>query len=243
MRRVAILLTGTLGACTANSGDESFIVRDNLAPNESACMFTTDLGAASISRGIITTKTTVPYLLNPLLESRIVAAQGKESLRTILVKGAHIDLTVGPTEVITPSTGAVTVDTTTRTYQFDSLTSAALPPNGGLATAQFDGVSLAAIADVRAAAGSNIVHAQATVKAVVFGDFYGEELDSNAFQYPVTICNDCVIGATFPNCTMIPAGSMVRAGNPCSPFQDGIVDCCLDVNNANALVCPAPASG
>lgn len=241
MQRVVILLTATLGACAVDAGDESFIVRDNLAPAESACTFTAELGSATVSRGIISTQSPTPYLFNPLLESRVVAAEGKESLRTILVKGAHIDLTVGPTEVV-DAAGGVTLDSTTRTYQFDSLTSAALPPNGGLATAQFDAVSLQAIADVRAAAGGNRVHAQAVVKAVVFGDFYGEELDSNSFQYPVTICNDCVIGTTFGDCATIPAGVMVRAGNPCSPFQDGVVDCCIDKANNNALVCPAPSS-
>jgi hypothetical protein len=231
MRRVLTLIL-FVGACTANSGDESFIVRANLVPMDNACDFQADLIAPTLPRGIISTASRTAYLVNPLLESRIVAAEGKESLRTIMVKGAHVNLTVGPTEIVDPG-GAVTIDSTIKTYQFDSLTSAALPPNSGLTFAQFDGVSLSAIADVKAAAGANHVHAQATISAVMFGDFYGEELNSNAFVYPVTICNDCVIATDPP--PACPLMGQVRAGNPCNPFQDGTVDCCT---GANGIVCP-----
>jgi hypothetical protein len=69
----------------------------------------------------------------------------------------------------------------------------------------------------------------------IFGDFYGEEIESENFTYPVTVCSDCVVGGIFPACP-VPATATVRTGNPCNPFQDGIVDCC---DTGAGLLCPA----
>jgi hypothetical protein len=245
MQRVFISLA-LLGGCIAAEGDESFIIRSNLAAEGGTCVFQPSLDASFLARGQLFLDSPIPYLINPMLESRIVAAQGKESLRTILLEGANITLNIGPIERI-GADGSVSLDETVETAQFQSLFSAPLPPNGGLASAQFDLVPLSVVAGIRARAGApglDRIHAQVTASMVVFGDYYGERLESNPFQYPVTVCNDCVVAnrfadGTFPTCDTFTATA--RQGNPCNVFQDGVVDCC-DAGNG-LIQCPAIATG
>jgi hypothetical protein len=68
-----------------------------------------------------------------------------------------------------------------------------------------------------------------------FGDLQGTEIVADPYQYPVTICNDCVVN-NLGACSALPVGTIARTGNPCNPFQDGIVDCC---EGTNGPVCPA----
>jgi hypothetical protein len=72
---------------------------------------------------------------------------------------------------------------------------------------------------------------------VVFGDMSGKEITSQEFQFPVTICNDCVTNEVGP--CPLPVGTVPRAGNACNPFQDGTADCCRMGAPSNALECPA----
>lgn len=234
MHRMSLLLV--FAACTVDSGDESFIIRNNLAPPSDGCAFTADLAAPILPRGQIRTDSPIPYLLDPLFESRIVAPEGKESQRTIFVKGAKVELVIGPIESIDAS-GTVSLDTTTETVKFESLFSTPIPPNGGLSAGQFDLVSLDALARINAKTNpANRIHAQIVATSTVFGDYYGDQIESAPYQYPVTACNDCVFlsAGTCP----LPMGTLLRGGNVCNPFQDGVVDCCTDPTSGN-LICPA----
>jgi len=59
----------------------------------------------------------------------------------------------------------------------------------------------------------------------------GRSLTSDPFNFPLKVCNGCLIGNVAP-CPYKP----VNTGNPCNPAQDAIVDCCT----ANGtLICPA----
>jgi hypothetical protein len=230
--------------CLAPAGDESFIIRSNLATAEGAgCTFTPSLSAASLSRGQVLLDSPIPYLFHPLIESRITAATGKESLRTIFLNGANIELQVGPSETI-DAANTVSVDDTIETIRFRSLFSAPLPPNGGLTAADLDLVPLSTLAAIRARIGNTNglrVHVQVTATATMFGDYYGDQIESSPFQFPVTVCNDCVIANRDPVTGLLPAcetfEATPRLGNPCNVFQDGVVDCCAAANGVEQ--CPA----
>jgi hypothetical protein len=230
--------------CVAPAGDESFIIRQNLAaPESGSCTFTPSLTSPTLARGVINLNAPIPYIFAPLFESRITAAAGKESLRTVFINGADVELTVGPIE--TQTNGQFSLDETVETVQFRSLFSAPLPPNGGLTSGSFDLVPLSVLAGIRDRAGAvDIVHAQITATATAFGDYYGDEIESAPFQFPVTACNDCVLAGVSP-ANLTPSGfkfcddftATARQGNPCNPFQDGIVDCC-DAGDGT-VQCPA----
>ena len=247
MQRVSILfvlVASAGGGCVADSGDESFIIRNNLIPAVGSCEFTAELGALSLSRGTLDLNSPIPYLIQPLFESRIVAPEGKESLRTIFLTRADIELTIGPIETIEGNN--VTIDTATQTLQFASLFSAALPPNGGLATAQFDLVPESALVMIRQRVGATTgrVHAQVSAVATPAGDYYGDEIKGTPYQYPGTVTNDSNVrvvagigtGGTCP----LAMTAKVEPGNPCNAFQDGVVDCCANADGS--LACPATIS-
>jgi hypothetical protein len=84
-------------------------------------------------------------------------------------------------------------------------------------------------------------HVQIVATATVVGDYYGDEIEASPFQFPLTVCNDCVVN-DLGLCSLVAAGTAVRQGNACNPFQDGAIDCCED-DTSGALVCPAAVQG
>jgi hypothetical protein len=78
-------------------------------------------------------------------------------------------------------------------------------------------------------------HFRAEVLATitVVGELNGDETVAQPFTFPVTVCTDCVISEIGP----CPTTGTPRTGNPCNPFQDGALDCCVEADNS--LTCPA----
>jgi len=252
-RLVPIAAVVLAGACTTNQGDEGMVIVQNSAVGEK-CEFT-DLMPAFNPRGSIFIDSPVPYLFTPVVESRINAIMGMEQNKTIALHGARIDLAVDALEVV-HSDGTVTQVTfsdselatlkTAGSTHFKSLFAAPLPPNEGRSNVAFDIVPLSMLSAIKMkAAGSatDHVHAQLVATVSVFGDLSGDEITGLPFQYPVTVCNDCVVnvlrddmGAAI-DCP-VPMATAVKTGNACNVFQDGVVDCCT-VKATGAHVCPA----
>jgi hypothetical protein len=239
-----VLITSLLFAagCVAPNGDESFVIRNNLAPQgDGTCSFTADTGAAVLSRGFIDTASSLPYQLHPLFESRINAPEGRESLRTIQVTGAEVTLEIGPIEIIEVDEFGDVVNVTVDDFfdnstEFTSLFSTSLGPNQGLSTATVDIVPLSAIALIRNRVGPDVFFNAQTVAVVnPFGEYYGEEIDGTEYRYPVTVCNSCarqIVG----DCEQPdPGATMLAFSNGCNPFQDGVIECCRDTVNGGLL--------
>lgn len=240
----------------ADTGDEGFVIRNNLAATGTTCTFTATTASPFQSRGTLSTSSPVPYLLTPLIQSRITAAVGQENLRTVALAGAKVDLEVGPITVEDANGGLVfscaaeganacfddaarTALAAAGTTKFRSLFSAPLAPNSGLTSASFDLVPTAVIREIERKAGALAagarLHAQVVATATVYGDLNGTEVEGLPFVYPVTVCNDCVVNVV-GTCAATPKTFMARPGNPCNRFQDGVLDCCT---NGATLVCPA----
>lgn len=223
---LALVLAG-LAACSATTGDESmFILNDTAPPTGGTCMFTGTLGQPFISTGMIDTRTRLGYMFNPLVESQVTAIMGKESLRTIEVQGANIDLSV-------EDAGGASVTVPAKDQHFSTLTSGSLAPNGGTGNFTFQIVPPDTIAAIKAAT-SNPVTLEATVQ--VYGTLGGGQVNARPFTYPVTVCTDCLVVDGGP-C----AGSgavMPKSTNPCQPYQDGTVTCCEGSGGSADLVCP-----
>lgn len=241
MQRLSILVLVPLAAsvgCVAETGGEAMVIRQNLAPGDSGCTFMPSPTAPFYSRGAIDLLSPVPYAMTPLIESRITAVMGQESQQTIALRGARVDLELGP--ISFEVNGAVQTNETTEIVKFRSLFSAPLAPNGGFSTAHFDVLPTTALATIRGKlpAGAIHVHAQAVATVVVYGDLGGDEVEGVPFVYPVTVCDDCVVNVLSATCPL-PMGTTVRTGNVCNPFQDGVVDCC---GAGAGLRCPATVS-
>jgi hypothetical protein len=254
-RLCSLVLVLVLAAC-ADTGDEGFVVRSNLAPDEGACAFTASTTSPFFSRGTLSTRATSAYLLTPLIESRITAAMGQENIRTVSLMGAKVDLEIGPVTVedvegnVTFSCAAEGANqcfseaeratlASSGTTKFRQPFSAPLPPNGGLSSAVFDLVPTAVVGEIERKVGAipagGRLNALVLATATIYGRLGGDEIDGLPFVYPVTVCNECVVNDLGP-CGGVKTSFVPRPGNPCNVFQDGVTDCCT---NGTALVCPA----
>lgn len=221
----------SFAACAADNGDEGIYLSRILAPGADACSFTADESALYLSSGSYSIDAPNPYSAHVLLQSRLELLEGQDpQLRTVQMRGARVDLAfVDPTD--DPGIQA-------EYLKFTSLFSAPLTP-GGIATASFDLVpfqvsqALTEKYASRVAANKGPIQMVATVEA--YGTLAGDEVVSQEFVFPITVTelrND--LGAC-----PVAAGTMVRMGNPCNPFQDGVVDCC---SSNGQVFCPAPVA-
>jgi len=242
MLRAAALITSTLAftGCVADSGGEGFVILNNTAVMGTTCILTGAVGQPFKSHGQISTMSPTGYLFTPLLQSQVTAQAGQETQRTIMFQAANVDLTVEAV-TIQHADGTFTKPpppTLTGTDgKFQSLFSGSVVP-GGTANASFEILPISAIGAIVQGAGLAAGdHLSAEVKAVIkpYGTLGGSRIDGTAFQYPITVCNDCVVvdhGAC-------PVVGLIRTGDACQPYEDSIVDCCRDASNN--LVCPGTA--
>lgn len=231
-RAIAAASVAMLGGCADDFGG-GLVVVQNLAVTEPTCSFTAELTAPFVARGTIRSDSTVPYIFHPLVQSRITALEGQESLRTVQLNGARIELTIAGATVDGQPVDLDVADFPAGSAKFSSLFSAPVAPLG-VSSAEFDLVPVSFLAAVAAAVGTDApARVQVVARGTVYGDLGGDEISSDPFTYPVTICNDCV----FQNLGECNADTeAANFGNPCNPYQDGLLDCCTSGGN---LICPA----
>ncbi len=253
--RALVPIVALVGACTTSQGDEGMVIVQNNAVGDT-CTFTDPMPAFN-PRGSLFLDSTVPYLFTPVVESRITAVVGQEQQKTVALQGARIDLAVDALEVVhadgtstsfTFDAGELAMLKASGTTHFKSLFAAPLPPNAGRANVAFDIVPVSMLTAIKQkvnplAAGDK-VHAQLVATVAVYGDLAGDQVTSLKFDYPVTVCNDCIVNTLIDDMTNKPAtcplpmGAMPHVGNACNVFQDGVVDCCTN-SLTKATVCPA----
>lgn len=232
MQRPCILLTLALAvsACAAENGGEAIFLSKNVAPG-AGCSFMASATEQFTAHGTFSMFATKGYRMYPQMISQITATEAQAQARTIQLRGARVDLSF--------SDPALTGFPSELTH-FQSLFSAPLPPNGGIADGAFELIPAELAKMVAAAKGVTMtstehVRVEAIAKVVVYGDLAGDEVVSQEFQFPVTLCNDCVT-KNLGNCPLPFDTVLVNAANACNAFQDGTVDCCT---SNNELVCPA----
>lgn len=233
------LITAALGGCAADNGDEGIFLLSNVVPGAN-CTFTANEAAPFVSKGTYSIYSPSSYRFHPQMRSKITALAGQESNRTIIVEGARVTLTFPDESVFS---AAQQEDLRSRgIMRFSSLFSAPLSPNGGVAVGAFDLITPALLDELVAAKGNGILAADApsfraelVATVLVYGDMSGDEVTSQELQFPVTICNDCVVNEL--GACPLPMGTDVEnTGNVCNPYQDGVVDCC---RMGAEVVCPA----
>lgn len=217
----------TASGCVADTGDEGMYISKAVAPGAD-CTFTSQESEAFIGRGSYKIGAPYAYTIIPQVKSKITAADKLVNARTVQIRGARVDLTFADEAVGAGLDSSLT--------KFQTLFSAPLAPNGGVTDAIFDlipaGLSQALAEKYR----DQDVQVEVLAKLQVYGDMSGKEVVSQDFQFPVTMCTNCItfdLGA----CSTLTAETPVRSGNSCNPFQDGVVDCCTD---GTRFLCPAP---
>ena len=229
MLRLAALIPIALVACVS-SGDEGMYIVKNIAVTDS-CVISASPDTPFRSKGLIHSDSTSSYFFTPLIQSRFTAStDGDDVSRTVQLRRADVKLTVKAYSV-----GLQTRQADMALPTFSSLFSGALPP-GGFVSVGFDIVTPSQMATIMSASGGNVetdeINAEVLAEITVRGVVNDDDITSNAYVYPVTICNRCV----FLDAGACPVASP-RLGNACNPYQDGVVDCCTETTGE--VVCPA----
>jgi hypothetical protein len=237
MLRLATLTSALLLLGCADQGDEGMTVINNTAASGS-CVLSGATGQPFKSHGTIYALSPAGYLLTPLIQSRVTLGTELNAdplQKTIFLRGADVSLTLKAVSIET--NGAYTVtQPESNVGQFSVLFAGALPP-GGSVNVGFEVITPAILRNILSASGVNLstsdVNAEVLAEVTIRGDLGGDEVTSNPFQYPISVCTDCVVN----NTGACPMTGTPRSGDACNIFQDGVVDCCTDT--AGALVCPA----
>jgi hypothetical protein len=214
--RVPVLMLLAIG-CVKNGAD-GMVILENDAATATTCTFTGATGQPTLSSGQIFANSTNAYLLTPLIESRLSAGSGLEVDRSILLQGANV--TLSGNGVALPNTS------------FSTPVSGTIPP-GGTVNVSFPVIPAEDLAGFVGGSDQGLI----TVTVQIYGTEGGGTIDSEPFTYGVTVCPEdapCVVQNPKVSCAGFVGGGAV--GNPCNPFQDGMVDCCTDANDK--YVCP-----
>lgn len=242
LRLVTLTAVLALSAC-ANQGDEGFIVLNNTAIAGS-CTLSGDPGQPFLSHGEIFSGSPKGYFLTPLIQSRVTTggagsgASVDPTTRTIFFKGANVTLEVKAVSVerADGSFANPTVALSGQQAQFSALFSGSLPPNA-TTNIGFELIPVQTLRMIQQASGAGAtdrMRAEVLATITILGELNGDEVSAQPFTFPVSVCNDCVV----VNNGTCPMAAMPRTGNACNPFQDGVVDCCVDASGF--LTCPAP---
>jgi len=236
---VCALVACALGGCAADNGDEGIFITRNVVPGD-GCSFSASETEPFLAHGTFSVHSPSAYRLHPQMKSKVIATEAQKTARTIIVEGARVSLAFPDESVLSASQQEALRDS--GVMRFTSLFSAPLTPNGGLADGDFDMITTALLDELVAAKGNGILaagaprfRAELVATVVVYGDMAGNEVTSQEFKYPVTICNDCVVNE-LGACPLPMGTGLANLGNSCNPFQDGNVDCC---RMGADVICPA----
>lgn len=238
---IVLAALGLGAGCVANGGDEGMLVLRNIeaTTTSGSCVFTGAVSETGLAQGSLSVTTSVVtkvgYQVAPQIKSRITADTGQEDLRTIVIRGANVDITFPGSSLFS---AAELADLKARTLtHFMAPFSGFLPPNGGITDIPFEVIPAELMARVADKTDFDGTLALASFKIV--GDLGGSDVTSQTFQFPVTLHKAPSLvdnGA----CSALPASFVPSTGNPCFPGQDGTTDCCT---NQGHPVCPAVGTG
>ncbi|TMQ09690.1 MAG: hypothetical protein E6J91_29475 [Deltaproteobacteria bacterium] len=226
----------TLAACAANGGDESILVLKNVLPG-AGCMVTPGESETGVARGAVDVQFHTGYEFFAQVKSRITATTTQVDQRTIVTRGANVDITFADRTVFTD---AELADFKTKNLvHFMSPFSVPIAPNDSIVDVDFELVPAELVAAI-ATKMRPAVALQTTFKVV--GDLSGGDVSSQSFSYSVQVVSS---GFRRDNgaCANLSTSFVPKVGNSCNPGQDGVVDCCTmpDRNNpaVTRFVCPA----
>lgn len=231
MLRVATVVNVLALVACAETGDEGMYVRNNTAVTGDTCVLTGNTAQPFLAHGEIQVNASRGYLLTPLIQSKLATPTGVDPIQsTIQLRSANVSLTYKAVSIRRPDGSFLNLQPNTSLGMFTQLFSGALSP-GGAVNVQFEIIPVSTIADAIAQSGANlmvapydVLHAEVLAAVTIVGDLHGDEVTSDEFLFPVTVCNDCV----YNDVGLCPLMPDARKGNPCNPAQDGVVDCCHD---------------
>jgi hypothetical protein len=242
-----IWFVAALAGC-ADSGGQTLVVINNSVPGID-CLVTPTEGGAFIptgridALGVTERASPVGYLVTPTIKN--LADSQDDTLtteRTVLLQGAKVDIVIGNhadgSELL--SAAELMALTEVNALKFTSPFSGAIEPDGGLVGLAFELVPRQVVAAIGPKLGPQETVLISASFAVFGHTISGSGVESDSFEYPITVCNGCLFTDLGP-CDVIPDQDY-PAGSECNLFQDAPATCC-ESTTASVLVCPAMSEG
>ncbi len=233
---VSLVAVGLGAGCVDDAGDGALrIIRNQAIEEGEACAISPSLTNPSLSGGTIEASSPYGYLLTPVIQNFATSQGGKYTQqRMAFLEGARVDVSFPDPELFTAAELAALAEDDLLKYS--SPFSATIGPDSGTAGVGFEVLPPALLARILPKLATAVGNrTQVHLRIKVFGQMGGGEVESESYFYPVRVCDGCVIASTF---TCGATGVTVREGNPCNPYQDGLVDCCVA---AGQVYCPGYA--
>ena len=228
---ISVATVLTLGAAACTDSGKSVRVLQNQAP-EPGCVVPTDQGAF-IPRGRIDTNADSGYLFTPLVQSTVTESENGSTDRVMFIEGADVELSFAPGFFSDAEIGGLE---SSGLVNFSQAFSGSIFPDGftSFAFIVVPKPLLDAIGDKLSDGGATVVTASVTV----FGELDGGDIESNPFNYPIEVCEGCMLIDNGP-CTELPDDFEPLTGGNCQVLQDFPIDCCTSIDGD--AVCPAVA--
>jgi hypothetical protein len=230
-----------------------FVIIQNQVPT-AGCVIPADKGAIYRGTGemdvrLVRDQAEVGYIIFPLLQNNLPAPAGGQT-----IDSNRIALSSFKVDVRLPADAPA--DDITNLFNNQLMTSApdgsggpdplihfSVPTSGSVASGGGNTASgvvavpaqlARRIRDTRVLETTPYVYLMASIRA--HGGTLNGGLDSDAFDYPIRVCDGCLI-ASRDICPV--AQKPANPGNDCNVAQDALVDCCLA---GSGLVCPSLVS-
>ena len=223
-------------ACTAQD-NITFAIIKNQVPEEGCIIPTSDDGLY-ISTGRLDVSelpggiANPGYVFTPLVRNGASSVAGNPNENVIFLGGADVELLAGTTQAslqLLEQLASAGMDKRTQ------LVSGSVSPGGTAAMGFFaiDADQTAAIAGFLAP-GEQV---QVVARISIFGRIDGSEIVSSNFDYPITVCNGCLL-QDLGSCATFPPTQPIGEGGACSPLQDSVLSCCTS-STGGGVICPA----
>ncbi len=222
----AATLVAGFAACAQDGGDKTVLITNNMAPAD-MCLLTPSEAGPFLAAGTLDLAGSGSYLFFPLIKNLTSSNDGTLlSNRTFFAEAFRITLTSSDS-----GTQAAIADADSYT----ALTGFSVAPDNSLFGASIQVLSRDVV-DVLKARLARFERTSILASVEVIGKLSGDQVSSNAFAFPITVCVGCLVTDLGP-CDMLDSAFTVTSpGNSCNPGQDQAVQCC---STPQGNVCPA----
>ncbi len=223
----AATLVAGFAACAQDGGDKTILLTNNQAAPVDMCVLMPLETGPFLSKGIVDGAAGGGYLLLPQIKNLTSSNGGAlTSNRTFFAEGFRVVLSSD-----NPATQAAIA----AMNAYSIRAAFTVPPDNSLFVASVQVLPASVVGAITATL-AKFERTQVVVSVEAIGKLGGDQVSSNVFDFPVTVCNQCLaldLGA----CNMLDSAFMPTAkGNACNPGQDQPVQCCT---TDNGLLCPA----
>jgi hypothetical protein len=221
--------TATLAACSSNTPPGLFIIVQNQVP-DSTCAIPATLGDVYRSTGTLDVRVAGDYELFPLMQNDFPGPTGGQNVdgNRIAISGFDVDVGLpvnaeaGPIATLIQSLHNLPDDDPAKPLvQYSRLASGSVASGGGNTSSRVVAFPADLATMIRAMgvlSPTKTYWVEATVRAR--GSSLTGNVRSDAFHYPIELCDGCLT-VDLGQCD-----AMTPTGTSCTPGQDNFVGCC-----------------